>query len=105
MGQQNEPRWGLFKQGGSAGPAFLKLLEELETDGIIERQFGEQVPENLNGVSGWIVKEGMMEAWQRRRQVPLSTLRPSPADCCRSLAMSPLCSHAACCSPSDRVVA
>ena len=29
MGQQNEPRWGLFKQGGSAGPAFLKLLEEL----------------------------------------------------------------------------
>jgi len=25
MGQQNEPRWGLFKQGGSAGPAFLKV--------------------------------------------------------------------------------
>jgi len=32
MGQQNEPRWGLFKQGGSAGPAFLKLLEDLERD-------------------------------------------------------------------------
>jgi len=69
MGQQNEPRWGLFKQGGSAGPAFLKLLEELEQDGVIERQFGD-VPESLNGVSGWMVKDGMMETWQRRRQVP-----------------------------------
>jgi hypothetical protein len=69
MGQQNEPRWGLFKQGGSAGPAFLKLLEELEGENVIERQFGEQVPENLGGVSGWVVKEGMMETWQRRRQV------------------------------------
>lgn len=72
MGQQNEPRWGLFKQGGSAGPAFLKLLEDLEQDNIIERQFSQEVPETLTGVSGWIVKEGMMEEWQRRRQVLLS---------------------------------
>ena len=41
MGQQNEPRWGLFKTGGSAGPAFLKLLEDLDNDGIIERQYGQ----------------------------------------------------------------
>mmetsp|Transcript_29631 Transcript_29631/g.47708 ORF Transcript_29631/g.47708 Transcript_29631/m.47708 type:complete len:629 (-) Transcript_29631:712-2598(-) len=67
MGQQNEPRWGLFKQGGSAGPAFLKLLEQLEEEGIIERQFG-IVPDTLGGVNGWTVKEGMMENWQRRRQ-------------------------------------
>ena len=68
MGHQNEPRWGLFKQGGSAGPAFLKLLEDLETDGVIERQFGTDLPEQLGGVSGWVVKEGMMPEWQRRRQ-------------------------------------
>jgi len=68
MGQQNEPRWGLFKQGGSAGPAFLKLLEQLEQDGILERQYGD-VPDNLGGVSGWIVKEGRMDEWKTRRQV------------------------------------
>mmetsp|Transcript_51861 Transcript_51861/g.161348 ORF Transcript_51861/g.161348 Transcript_51861/m.161348 type:complete len:585 (+) Transcript_51861:135-1889(+) len=68
MGQQNEPRWGLFKQGGSAGPAFLKLLEDLEKDGVIERHLDARVPENLGGVCGWTVKEGMMDEWQRRRQ-------------------------------------
>ena len=68
MGQDNEPRWGLFKQGGSAGPAFLKLLEQLENDGVLDRQYGD-VPETLGGVSGWIVKEGMMDEWKRRRQV------------------------------------
>ena len=78
MGQDNEPRWGLFKQGGSAGPAFLKLLEHLENDGVIERQYGD-VPETLGGVSGWIVKEGMMEEWKRRRQVALAPpQRPCP---------------------------
>jgi hypothetical protein len=56
-------------QGGSAGPAFLKLLETLEQQGIIERQFAPDLPKNLGGVSGWTVKDGMMEEWQRRRQV------------------------------------
>jgi hypothetical protein len=27
------------------------------------------LPKNLGGVSGWTVKDGMMEEWQRRRQV------------------------------------
>ena len=56
-------------QGGSAGPAFLKLLETLEQQGIIERQFAPDLPKNLGGVSGWTVKDGMMEEWQGRRQV------------------------------------
>eukprot|EP00960_Hanusia_phi_P052135 761266-Hanusia_phi.AAC.1 len=72
------------KKGGSAGPAFLKLLEDLEKDGVIERHLDARVPENLGGemrvslvdmlklvegVCGWTVKEGMMDEWQRRRQV------------------------------------
>jgi hypothetical protein len=50
------------------------LLEDLEQDNIVERQFSQEVPETLGGVSGWIVKEGMMEEWQRRRQVLLNIL-------------------------------
>mmetsp|Transcript_46788 Transcript_46788/g.110169 ORF Transcript_46788/g.110169 Transcript_46788/m.110169 type:complete len:174 (-) Transcript_46788:117-638(-) len=68
MGQENEPRWGLFKKGGSAGPAFLSLLEKLEQDGILERSFANHVPDNLNGVSGWTIKEGKMEEWHLRRK-------------------------------------
>ena len=59
----------LWLQGGSAGPVFLKLLETLEYQGIIERQFALDLPKNVRGVSGWTVKDGMMEEWQRRRQV------------------------------------
>jgi hypothetical protein len=68
MGQQNEPRWGLFKQGGSAGPAFLQFLETLERDGIIDRMLSDDVPENLGGVCGWTIKEGKLEEWQERRK-------------------------------------
>ena len=72
-------------QGGSAGPAFLKLLETLEQQGIIERQFAPDLPKNLGGVSGWTVKDGMMEEWQRRRQVspyPTSISLSSYYDTC-----------------------
>ena len=54
---------------GSAGTAFLKLLETLEHQGVIEREFAHDLPENLGGVCGWTVKDSMMEEWLRRRQV------------------------------------
>ena len=56
-------------KSGDAGTAFLKLLETLEQQGVIEREFAHDLPENLGGVCGWTVKDGMMEEWQRRRQV------------------------------------
>jgi hypothetical protein len=85
--KQQGSRRGVGLQSGSAGTAFLKLLETLEQDGVIERQFATDkserefatdkserefatdLPENLGGVCGWTVKDGMMEEWQRRRQV------------------------------------
>ena len=76
----------LWLQGGSAGPAFLKLLETLEQQGIIERQFAPDLPKNLGGVSGWTVKDGMMEEWQRRRQVS-----PYPTSIYMSLRMRRAC--------------
>ena len=40
---------------------FLKLLETLEYQGIIERQFALDLPKNVRGVSVWTVKDSMME--------------------------------------------
>jgi hypothetical protein len=95
--KQQGSRRAVGLQSGSAGAAFLKLLETLEQDGVIEREFATDLPEllrpkasytssserefatdlpeHLGGVCGWTVKDGMMEGWQRRRQVrPHSTI-------------------------------
>ena len=36
-------------QGGGAGPSFLRLLEDLDNDGIVERHFGD-TPEMFEGL-------------------------------------------------------
>ncbi|EKX31178.1 hypothetical protein GUITHDRAFT_122615 [Guillardia theta CCMP2712] len=53
--------------GGPGGASFMRLLEQLERDGIVKRHFGD-VPKRLGGVCGWTVFDDKMEEWSKRRQ-------------------------------------